>query len=131
MLKGATGGKILEGLQVGSLITLFDTVLKGVVGDSLPPSIQGAFGGYDDMGVLGYGYGAYMADPTGYSLPVAHAIADFGMGFDVREAMALNEYVPDNGLGLSVDEALAGDEEVFFQTGGAGGSLFGTVFKHH
>jgi hypothetical protein len=127
MLKGKTGGAVLEGLQVGSLITLLDTVLKGTVGGSLPASISGAFGGYDDMGVMGYGYGAYMADPTGYSLPPAHGV---GMGLDAHEAMALSEYVPDNGLGMSVDEALAGDEEAFFQTGGAGGSLFGTVFKH-
>lgn len=133
VLKGPTGGQLLEGLQLGSLVTTFDTILSAI----LPVNAKAYIGltGYDDMGVLGYGgyrrgYGAYMADPTGYSLPPAHATLEPGMGLDVHEAMALDTYVPDNGMGLSVEEALADSESDYMQRGGAGGSLSKTVFTY-
>lgn len=129
VLKGATGRKILEGLQLGSLVATFDTVLSAVLPANVKTYLPG-IAGYDDMGVLGYGYGAYMADPTGYSLPPAHASLEPGMGLDVHEAMALDAYVADDGLGLNVEEALADSESDYMQRGGAGGSLAKTVFTY-
>lgn len=129
VLKGATGGQLLEGLQLGSLVTTFDSILSAV----LPVNAKAYIGltGYDDMGVMGYGgLRGYMADPTMYSLPPAHASLEPGMGLDIHEAMALDAYVPDNGLGLSVEEALADSESDYMQRGGAGGSLSKTVFTY-
>jgi hypothetical protein len=129
VLKGTTGRQLLEGLQMGALMTTFDTMLKGAVGGSLPPMLQGAFGGYDDMGVMGYG--AYLSDPTGYSLPPAHQTLEPGMGLDVNEAMALDAYVADDGMsGFNAQEALADSEGAYMQSGGAGGSLAKTVFTY-
>jgi hypothetical protein len=129
VLKGATAGKILEGLQLGSLMTTFDAVLGAVLPANVKAQIPG-IAGYDDMGVMGMGMGAYMADPTGYSLPPAHATLEPGMGLDVHEAMALDAYVADDGLGLNVEEALADSESDYMQRGGAGGSLAKTVFTY-
>lgn len=129
---GGTGKQILEGLQLGSLVATFDSMLSAF----LPMEAKQYIGltGYDDMGVLGYGYGrgmgAYMADPTGYSLPPAYASLEPGMGLDVHEAMALDSYVTDDGLGLSVEEALADSESDYMQRGGAGGSLSRTLFTY-
>lgn len=90
-------------------------------------TIGAALAGYDDLGVQGYGYGAYIADPTGYSLPAAHRMLEPGVGLDAHEAMALDEYVSD--VGYDVNEALAGSEADYIQRGGAGGSLSKTVFS--
>jgi len=125
---GGTAKQLLEGLQLGSLVATFDSALSAF----LPAEAKSYLGlkGYDDMGVLGYGYGAYMADPTGYSLPPAPASLEPGMGLDVHEAMALDAYVADDGLGLNVEEALADSESDYMQRGGAGGSLSRTVFTY-
>jgi len=139
MFKGPTGGAILEGLQLGSLMTVFDQIGKQFIAKSLPPQINMAFGGYDDMGVMGMGayvseagMGGYLTDPTGYALPPAHATMEPGMGVDVNEAMALDSYVADDGgmSGYSAQEALADSESDYMQRGGAGGSLSRTVFTH-
>jgi hypothetical protein len=122
----------VEGIQLGAAFTLFDVVVRQLVKPALlkmesptMKTVAGALAGYDDMGVQGYGYGAYISDPTGYSLPVEHAGP---IGLDVEEAMALGEYVPEGMAGFNVEEALAANEEAYIQTGGAGGSLAKTVF---
>jgi hypothetical protein len=126
--------KLLEGLQIGAAFSLFNTVVKQLIVPSLPDTgvmstIKGALAGYDDVGVQGYGgYGAYIADPSGYSLPGRQQTAEPGVGLDVHEAMALDEYVADGGMGFDVSEVLAGTEIDYMQRGGAGGSLSKTVF---
>jgi len=132
VLKGKP--RFVQGLQIGATIALGDALIKQFVipmsltmQPGVAKNVVGSLAGYDDMGVLGYG--AYIGDPTGYSLPSQHAQDISGYGLDVQEAMALDEYVPE-GYGLDVEEALAGTEEQYLQTGGARGALFGTVFSN-
>lgn len=124
--------KLLEGMQLGSAFALFDVAVKNLVAPALAgtaPDLARALSGYDDVGVMGYGgYGSYIADPTGYSLPPAPAVAEPGVGLDVTEAMALDEYIADPGMGFDVEEVLANSEIDYMQRGGAGGSLAKTVF---
>ena len=130
LLKGKA--KLLEGLQMGATLSLLDTIVKQFIAPQLPTAgimgtIRGALSGYDDMGVQGYGYGSYIADPRGYSLPPAHATMEPGVGLDAHEAMALDEYVSD--VGYDVNEALADSEVDYMQRGGAGGTLAHSVFS--
>jgi hypothetical protein len=125
---------LLQGLQLGATIALGDVLIRNLVQPALLKNenetikaIGTALAGYDDLGVQGYGYGSYIADPTGYSLPQAHRTMEPGVGLDAHEAMALDEYVSD--VGYDVNEALAGDEAGYIQRGGAGGSLSKTVFS--
>jgi hypothetical protein len=123
--------KILEGMQLGSAFALFDTVVKELVSPALmgtAPTLATALAGYDDVGVMGMG--SYIADPTGYSLPPASQVAEPGVGLDVTEAMALDEYIaePMGGMGFNIEEVLADSEIDYMQRGGAGGSLAKTVF---
>lgn len=130
VLKGA----LLEGLQLGAAMGVFDAAVKQFVVPALAKStnptmltLSKSLAGYDDMGMLGYG--AYLPDPGGYSLPTSPSgPIGLGMGADVHEAMA--DYVQDVGMGAPVEEALTGGEEHYLQTGGAAGSLSGTLFRY-
>jgi hypothetical protein len=133
VLKGKP--KIVEALQVGSAFALFNTIVKQLVLPAIPSTagsametIKNSLNGYDDVGVMGYGMGSYIADPTGYSLPGRGASIEPGVGLDAHEAMALDEYIADGGMGFDVAESLAGTEIDYMQRGGAGGSLSKTVF---
>lgn len=126
--------KIVEGIQLGATFSLLNTIVRQFVAPSLPDTgvmatVKGALSGYDDVGVMGYGYGSYVADPSLYELPAPSPTAAIGpgVGLDVTEAMALDEYIAEP-LGFDVQEALAGTEVDYMQRGGAGGSLAKTVF---
>ena len=128
----ANNQALLQGIQLGATVALGDVVIKNLIQKPMLASqtelvqvIGGSLAGYDDLGVQGYG--AYIADPTGYSLPAAHRTVEPGVGLDAHEAMALDEYVSD--VGYDVNEALAGTEADYIQRGGAGGSLSKTVFS--
>jgi hypothetical protein len=113
---------IVNAIQTGAAIGLFKTVLDQFVMPALvksAPSVAGLLAGIDDMGIQGYG-GEYVA-----SRPA------LGMGgFQVSEAMALDEYVERPALGgFDVTEALADTEVDALQSGYAAGSLRGTVFS--
>jgi len=130
----AANTKLLEGMKLGATIALGDVLIRELVMPSLVKSqnetlaaIGAGLAGYDDLGVQGYGYGEFIADPRGYSLPAAHQTMEPGVGLDAQEAMALDEYVSD--VGANVNEALAGMEADYIQRGGAGGSLSRTVFS--
>jgi hypothetical protein len=129
-------GNMLKGVQMGATLAFLDSIVKQVA-TFIPPQaglagkIVTGLAGYDDMGVQGYGLSAYVADPSGYSLPAAQpGGAIGGYGAEVQEAMALNEYVsePYGGYGAQVEEALADSEMQYMQDGGAGGSLRRTIF---
>lgn len=130
----ARNTKLLEGMKLGATIALGDVLIRELVQPALRDSknetlqaIGAGLAGYDDLGVQGYGYGEFIADPRGYSLPPAHQTMEPGVGLDATEAMALDEYVSD--VGYNVNEALAGSEGDYIQRGGAGGSLSKTVFS--
>jgi len=124
--------KLAEGMKLGSTFALFDAIVRNFIVPAIPATnptlatIAGSLAGYDDTGVMGYG--SYIADPTGYSLPGRGPTAEPGVGLDVHEAMAMDEYIADDGMGFDVTEALAGTEIDYMQRGGAGGTLSHTVF---
>jgi hypothetical protein len=105
ILKGKP--RFVQGLQIGATIALGDALIKqfvvpmaATITSPMAKNVVASLAGYDDMGVQGYG--AYISDPTGYSLPAQHAQDIAGYGLDVQEAMALDEYVRHRG-GLPPD----------------------------
>lgn len=120
--------KLVQGLQAGATLVMFDAVLKTVLtkvdpaGDIAKYLLPGAS---TPAAAAGWGgMNEYVSSPMG------------GMGLEVESAMALDEYVagPSNQLGMGgdfdVEEALAGNEGQAFETGYAGGSLAKTVFSN-
>jgi hypothetical protein len=123
--------KLVQGLQAGATLVMFDAILKTVLksvdpkGDiseyllpgsgttvlvtTAPPAASG-WGGYNE----------YVGSP---------------MGLEVESAMAMDEYVASPQLGMGgdydVQEALAGNEGNAFETGYAGGTLAKTVFSNY
>lgn len=124
LLPGKTA--LVNGLQAGAVVALGDALVNTFIRPSLPANVQGLLAGVDDgygaYGRFGYGYGEYLNPPAQRSI---------GMGTDVSEAMALDEYVQQPGglSGFDVQEALSDNEVQGFQSGFAAGSLSKTVFS--
>lgn len=104
---------LLQAVQMGATLALFEAAFNSFVKPHLPAQVSGLLG-VDDMGFRGYGrtLGEYVAQPA-------------QLGATAYEAMALDEYIPGNaGVGaFDVSEALADNEVEAFQRGYAGGSL--------
>lgn len=117
IFKGKLAG-LTQALAQGAVLAIGDILAKQLIPAETLPSV---------------GLSEYVSGYGGYGLQ-EYVPQQIGMGAEVSEAMALDEYVQSGGMGVNVEEALASpglssDEIAYMQQGGAGGSLSRTVFS--